>query len=330
MAITQIGDIDFNSQEFTDIMQGEFTHRLEFLNSGVLSELPDSVVNNGYTVAMPHWETLSGDSDVISTSLTSTINSLGTYNDVGVWCEREKAWGAEQIVKVVTAADATAEMARQLGQYWANELHKTALKTLTGAFAVALASTHSTGSTYAGAIIDTDAVLAAKLKLGDNSDLLSAALMNSKVYNDALREKIISIDTGGADSYNSGMIPRMLGMTPKATDKLTATSSVYPSYFAAQGSMGYKFRPRPNQAYNNMNRFLVGNNVEVELNRVATTNGGQDQFITRASFVTHVPGVAWAGASTGNPTNTALATGSNWSKVASDDKLIRIFELQTL
>jgi len=79
-----------------------------------------------------------------------------------------------------------------------------------------------------------------------------------------------------------------------------------------------------------MNRFLVGNNVEVELNRVATTNGGQDQFITRASFVTHVPGVAWAGTSTGNPTNTALATGSNWSKVASDDKLIRIVELQTL
>ena len=62
-----------------------------------------------------------------------------------------------------------------------------------------------------------------------------------------------------------------------------------------------------------MNRFLVGNNVEVELNRVATTNGGQDQFITRASFVTHVPGVAWAGSS--NPTNTALATGSNWTRL---------------
>ena len=54
--------------------------------------------------------------------------------------------------------------------------------------------------------------------------------MNSKVYNDALKDKIISIDSGGADSYNSGMIPKMLGMTPKATDKLTETSSVYPSY----------------------------------------------------------------------------------------------------
>ena len=330
MAATVITDIDFQAQEFSDIMLGEFTDRNEFLNSGVLAELPDSVVNNGYTAAMPHWNTLSGDSDVIAAGLTSTINALDTYLDVGVWCEREKAWGAEQIVKVVTAADPTAEMARQLGQYWANELHKTALKTLTGTFAVALASSHSTGSTYAGAIIDTDAVLAAKLLLGDNSDLLSAALMNSKVYNDALREKIISIDQGGADSYGSGVIPRMLGMTPKSTDKLTATSSVYPSYFAAQGAMGYKFRPRPNQVYNNMNRFLVGMGVEVELARVATVNGGQDQFITRASFLTHVPGVAWGGSSTGNPTNTALATGSNWSKVASDDKLIRIVELQTL
>ena len=237
MPITQIGDIDFQSQEFTDIMQGEFTYRLEFLNSGVLSELPDNVVNNGYTVAMPHWETLSGDSDVISTSLSTTINSLGTYNDAA--CVRKrKAWGAEQIMKVVTAADATAEMARQLDQYWANELHKTALKTLTGAFAVELASPHSTGGTYSGAIIYTDAVLAAKLLLGDNSDLLSAALMNSKVYNDALKDKIISIDSGSVDSYNSGMIPKMLGMTPKATDKLTATSSVYPSYFCSFGSNG--------------------------------------------------------------------------------------------
>ena len=46
MPITQIGDIDFQSQEFTDIMLGEFTHRLEFLNSGVLSELPDICISS--------------------------------------------------------------------------------------------------------------------------------------------------------------------------------------------------------------------------------------------------------------------------------------------
>ena len=38
---------------------------------------------------MPKWDTLTGDTDVITSSLTTTVNSLGTSKDIGVWCERK-------------------------------------------------------------------------------------------------------------------------------------------------------------------------------------------------------------------------------------------------
>ena len=339
MASTNLSNIDFNSSTWKDIFAGEFTDRLGFLTSGAMASVNDSVISpddKGYTVTIPHWNTLSGDTDVITSSLTTTVNSLATYKDIGVWCEREKAFGADQLVKVVSGADPAAEIARQMAQYIANEVHKQAMNVLAGVFSVELATTHSTGSTFAGGTINTDGILTAKQKLGDNQDQLTIALLNSKVYQDALRDGIITNNVSGvsAEQFRSGMIGQMLGMNPVMTDKLTATSSVYPSYFAAPGAMIYKFRNRPVSIQSNANITRVNANgiiADIELYRNPTTGGGQDILIMRYSAVTHVPGVQYDGSGTAtNPTNAQLATAANWTKVATDDKLIKIVELKTL
>lgn len=338
MAASTLANIDFNSSAFKDIMAGEFTDKLGLLTAGAMQSVPDNIVSStdkGYTVSIPHWNTISGDADVISTSLTTTVNALATYKDIGVWCEREKAWGAEQIVKVVSGGDPTAEIAKQLANYLAVELHKQAVNTISGVFSVELATTHSTGSTYAGATINNDGILAAKQKLGDNQDMLTIALMNSKVYQDALRDGMITnpIMNVANEQYRTGMVGKLLGMDATMTDKFTATSSVYPSYFCAPGSVIYKFRERTSMAQSNANltRIVAGDLVaELELHRVALTNGGQDVLILRWSSLTHVPGVQFDGTVTSNPTNAQLATASSWTKVATDDKLIRIVELKTL
>ena len=338
MAAGTLANVDFNSSAFKDIMAGEFTDKLGLLTAGAMQSVPDNIVSStdkGYTVSIPHWNTISGDADVITTSLSTTVNALATYKDIGVWCEREKAWGAEQIIKVVSGADPTAEIARQLANYLAVELHKQAVSTISGVFSVELATTHSTGNTFAGATINNDGILTAKQKLGDNQDQLTIALLNSKVYQDALRDGIITnqIMNVANEQYRTGTIGNMLGMSPTMTDKFTATASVYPSYFAAPGAVIYKFRERTSmdQSNANLTRIAVGDLVaELELHRVALTNGGQDVLILRWSSLTHVPGVQFDGTVTSNPTNAQLATASSWTKVATDDKLIRIVELKTL
>jgi len=330
MASTILTDVNFQSQVFKDTMLGEFTDRLGLLSSGLMVEAPESVVSSndrGYTVAIPHWNTLSGDSVQITTSTSTTINNLTDYKDVGVWVEREKAWGADQMVSVVAGKDPTEEIARQLGMYGAIEVHRIALKALTGVFTTALASTHSYNGS--GDVINPDAIVAAKLLLGDNSDMLKVIVMNSKVEADALKAKILTYDNGGVDSYATGKVGNLLGLIPTISDKLAAVSNVYSSFIAAQGAMIYKLRNRVTNRFTNANQYKIGQ-FEVELNREAKTAGGQDELILRFSALTHVPGVAWqTGSVASNPTDAQLATGSNWSKVATDDKLIRIVELKT-
>lgn len=333
MASTILTDVNFDSQVFKDTMLGEFTDRLGLLTAGILVEAPENVVSvndRGYTVAIPKWNTLSGDSVQITSSTTTSINNFTDYLDVGIWVEREKAWGSDQMVAVVAGKDPTEEIARQLGTYGAIEVHRIALKVLTGVFDTALASTHSTGSTYSGDIINPEGVIAAKQLLGDNADMLKAIVMNSKVHSDAVKDKLVTYDNGGAVTYNTGSIGNLLGLVPVVSDKLAAVSSVYSSYIGALGSMIYKLRNRVAQRFTNSNTYKIGQ-FEVELNREAKTGGGQDELILRFSALAHVPGVKFdtTGGVTSNPTDAQLATGSNWSKVATDDKLIRLVQLKT-
>jgi len=335
MASTTLSNINFLSDAFKDRMAGEFTHKLGFLTSGVAVNMGDNAFvtsdDKGEFANIPKWDTLSGSFEQITTSSSTTINNLSDVKDRAVWLEREVGFGSNQLVRVVSAADPTSELARQAGQYLASELHRYLMLVRAGVFGSALATTHSTGSTYSAATITNEGGLAAKQKLGDNQDVLSVFLCNSKVKQDLIKDKIATYDRANPNTLESGDVLSWLGCNVNATDKLTATSSVYPSYFAAPGSMLFKFRNRPQQALTNANQYVVnagGIIAEFELNRESKTAGGQDEVIMRTSFMTHIPGVKWNSA-TSNPTDAQFSTTSNWTKVYNDDKLIKIVELKT-
>jgi hypothetical protein len=331
MAASTLSNVDFQSSEFKQLFYGYYTHRLALLNS-LFVEAPDSMISpdaKGYTVSIPYIDPDTGDSVQITTSLTTTVNALNNWKDIAAWVEREKAWGSEQIVKVVSGYDLTDAIAKFLANYWAAEVHKSGVSVLTGAFATALLSTH-VYTTDAGTTINAKGLQSAKQAvLGDNSDLLDVIVMNSKVHSDAVKDGLETSTPMQDQVYGSGNINRILGMEPYITDKLTATSSVYPTYLAQRGSMIYKFRNRTQNNFNNANVFKVGP-IEVELYRSSLTNGGQDVLITRASYLAHIPGVQFDGTVTSNPTNTELATGTTWTKIASDDKYIKIVKYESL
>lgn len=340
MASTKLSDINFLERPFADNLFGEFTSKISFLTSGIMQNAGNIIVQGvplsqatGYTVAIPKWNTLTGDSDRITDSSTTTINSLGDVLDIGVWVEREKAWGADEMVRVVSGKDATVEIARQIGEYWARETHRIAGLVRRGVFTTALASTHSTGSTYTGGNISFEAIAQAKQLLGDNKDLLTDMIWHSKVQNDALKARILYNDTDTREGYSSGQVPMVAGLrTHMQDDTLAPVSSVYSSYLASQGSMIFALRERRKNNLTNANLFTItspelGMSIDVELNRESKTAGGQDEIITRASILAHIPGVKWD--STANPTDANLSTGSNWAKVYTDNKQIRIVELKT-
>lgn len=336
MSATTLANVNFQSEIFAITAQAAFTNRLELLASGAMAQIPENIVSSnttGYTVAIPRWNALTGDSVQITSSLSTTINAATDIKDIAAWVEREKAWGAMQLVNSVGGKDATIEIARMLGEYWANELHTSMIKTLTGVTASALSSTHVYDATGTNdKLISKENVLRAKGKLGDYASELSLAIMNSAIHNDAVRAQLVT-DGGYTDTISqTGKIDMILGSRVFQTDKLSATAGVYPTYFAAPGALAYKFRNRAKNSVSNAQMYTIsagGLIIDVELYRNATANGGEDYIISRTSFLTHVPGVQFDGTVTSNPTNAELATGTTWTKVQTDDKLIPVVQLLT-
>ena len=324
----------FQSETFRATLRGTFTKALSFFGSGFMTEAPDEVVDPGQSGTygnLPQWNADTSDPDQITTSSTTPINKLSAYKDRFAWMELEKGWGAQELINTVSGRgnDMIEEIAVHIGEYWAYALQKRAISVLKGNFASALASSHSTGSTYSGANISNAGVLAAKYKLGDWHRMLSIILMHSKVHGDAVTNNLITFPAGpvGNSTFVTGNPGQILGLMPYADDDLTAAAGVYSSFLGGRGSMVYKLRNRPCSALSNRNVVQTGG-IYLELARDAKQAGGTDEIITRVSCMVHTPGVAWGDAAPENPTLAQLATGSNWSKVA-PDKLIKVAELKT-
>ena len=324
MAASQLTDINYQSDYFKATLKGRFTHKLGLIQ-GIMTEAPDSVISSnelGELVTIPQWKKLSGDSVQITSSTTTTINAMQTFKNVGVWVEREKAWGAADVLRFIGDKDAGVALADMIAEYWAAELQAIGLNVLSGCFATALAATHVLDD--AGVTVTPERLIDAKLKLGDNADKFKYMITNSKVAGDLEKLKLLTYDTGGAETFVNGMIPRILNMALIQDDTLTATANVYKSYLSQPETMIYKLRNRAGSSITNKDIFNVGG-IEIELVRAGTTAGGIDQFITRTSMLVHLNGMAYAGAT--NPTNATLATGASWTKAADDDKLIGIVQV---
>lgn len=324
MARTALTDVNFQSSVFKKTMQAVWLQRLAILN-GLMVEAPDQMVDpnsTGTLIEMPRWNMIDGTWQSITTSLSTTYNKVTDYLDKAVWVEREVAFQAEQIVKMIAGSDkdATIAVAEQLGNFMAKTLNGLGISVLTGAFASTLLSSH-VYSVDSAVEINVKGLVKAKQKLGDHGNMLNAIMMHSKVEADALSEKILTYDKSVVDSYKTGQVGSLLNMTPFVDDLLVPSGAVYNNYLGAKGGIIYKFRKRQQSAYTNANIVNVGM-VEMELVRESTTAGGVDGLIIRFSGLVHIPGVQWNGTVVSNPTDAQLATGANWTKVAPDDRMI--------
>lgn len=321
----------FQSNVFRATVTGEFLKTLALFGSGFLAEAPDDIINSGRFGSMPKWNVDTTDPSEITTSSDLVPGENSLYNDTFAWQELEKSWSFQELVKTVagTSNDAIEEIAKHIGQYWANTFQKRAIYVLRGIFASALASSHSTGNTYAAATITNAGVIAAKLKLGDFMNKLSLMIMNSKVYADALTGNLITFPAGpvGNESFRTGTPGQILGLTPYADDDLAAVSTVYSNIIGGPRSMVYKTRPREKSAMNAGFFTRTSNNIDIELSRNAALAGGTDIITTRASTMIHCPGVAWD-ITVLTHSLSDLATGANWTKVA-QNKEIKVAELKT-
>lgn len=333
MSATTLANIIYNNKDFKGYLAGRFTSQMALLSSGILGRASDALIpiagnEKGTVVSFASWNVLSGEMDTIQTGVANDVNNLSQFENIGRWLEREKTFGAESIIGVVSGADPMAAVADMIIEYVSREIVGSATALLSGCYATALASTHV--ADRSAAKISEDAIIAAKLKLGDNGRRLTNMICNSKVSYDLDLLKITKYDDASRSAFTEGSAKRVLGLDVAEDDRYTASSGVYSSYIGAKNSMVYQLRNRPVSTLSDAMMINIGG-IQLEMSRDALTGGGVDRLTVRLSYLTHLNGMQWSGSTAAtSPTNAQLATGSNWTKAASDDKLISMVQLKTL
>lgn len=325
-------DFNYNDEGFQAELQAEIVDQIAFISSGVLRETTIEDNAQGDYAVITQYPTVADTPQRIYTGGTLNVNDFNDYKQRAPWLLRGDAWGIDNIVNIIAKKDPIGELMRQLSNTVSKAVQASALSSIVGAMASALASSHSTGMDFAGASITYPAVLQAKQKLGDAQMKLVAGIANSKVVNDAVQLNIAEFVSGsvGNDSARSGSLATLAGMNMSMDDALTISTDYYNTYLCGLGAVGYKFGNWVRRKSDGSGQIVNTNNkVDVEFARDPYTGGGIDILIFRMKYLVFLFGLQYDDTGGANPTDTVLATGSSWTKVADDNRKIKLVQLRT-
>lgn len=284
-----------------------------FYQSGIIQTVPGLNIlgeKGGTTIAMPFWQDLSGDDEVLSDSSPLSVNNITAAQDVAVLHVRGKAWGVNDLAKALSGDDPMAAIGNLVAAYWARRWQALTLASLTGVFGAATMAANKSdisGATGEAAVISANTTVDAIYKLGDAAGGLSGFAMHSAVVAKLVKDNLIDFIP---DSEGNPTIPTYLGKRVIVDDSMPVASGVYTSYLFGQGAIG-----------------LGEGNAPVPTETDRDSLQGDDILVNRRHFVLHPRGVRWLGASVAGtaPTNAEAAASANWQRVY-EAKNIRIVQ----
>ena len=312
MAVTKIADV-IVPEIFTPYVIEKTAEKSRILTSGIAianPKLNELVTAGGTTMQMPYWKDLTGADEVLSDQNPLTPGKIGADKDIACLLLRGRAWGANELAGALAGDDPMAAIADRVSDYWARREQAILVSVLTGVFASASMSNHIADNS--SAVISGNMVLDAKQLLGDSADQLQAIMMHSAVYTELQKQNLIQYTT---TSDGKITIPTYLtyqvivddGMPVDTVGEGASAYKVYTTYLFARGSIGR------------------GEGTPVSLTPTETDRdslAGEDFLINRRALVLHPMGVKWKGTPAGStPSNTELATGTNWERVYEDKNI---------
>lgn len=307
MAVTKIADV-IVPEIFTPYVIEKTAEKSKILQSGIAianPKLNELVTAGGKTMNMPFWQDLTGDDEIVTESAALTPGKITAGKDVACLLIRGRAWGAHELAGAMAGSDPMAAIGDLVADYWARREQKILISVLQGVFAASSMSGHVLDKSAATGGIDGTMVLDAKQLMGDAADKLQAVMMHSAVYTQLQKQGLITTVTSVGPDGSNITIEKYLTYDVIVDDGMpvdtTGNDPIYTTYLFARGSIGR------------------GEGVPVSLTPTETDRdslGSQDYLINRKALVMHPMGIKWKGTSVlETPSNTELATGTNWELV---------------
>ncbi len=345
MAYASIADLAplVNQQEFADSVAQEIKEKSRFIRAGIAGSDPiiaSKCANmTGKTVELPFFNALGGttvlDEEVMEEGVEPAIDGIDMGTDQAVKTIRIKAWGANDLAGILSAADPLAVIRSSIAEWKIRASERKLFATLDGIFGVsamqALVLDLTANTTEADQFLGKHTFGRAAQLLGERKLNLDCIVCNSEVEQylqeiDTEANRYVPSQAGATlPSYNGRTLITddackidqtknvTVGTGGGATTK--SVSDVAEIYLFGKGAIAYNDCPSKDLV-----AFEAGRDILKSRNFV----------VTRSADIMHVRGVKWTGTAYASatygsgdlsskqpntPRNSDLATAANWSMV---------------
>lgn len=333
MAETKVSDVVV-PEIFLPYMIERTAELSEFISSGIVAASPefDDLVTNagGKQVDMPFWQDLDGDDETIEDDTDATVGKIVASKDVARMHNRQKAFGAHDLAKILSGDDPMAAIADLLAGYRARRIQAHVLATLAGIFATAsmagnVLDIHKvSGTPDSSNYLNGASFIDATQLMGDSKTKLTAVLMHSATESHLKKLDLIDFVP---DSEGKTLITVFQGKRVIIDDGCPVETvdgkPVYTTYLFGQGAIAYgqsMMNPVPEGA-------APGSTWQLEFGR--NSLGSSSHLINRWCIILHPRGIKWTEAEVAknNPTNAEITDADNWLRVF-EQKNVRIVKVR--
>lgn len=329
---TRLSDV-IVPEVFNRYMTRDTTTLSAIFESGILRsdpKLSQFLAGGGLTVQVPLWNDLDDtEPDIASDDpeQEATPGKIGATKERAIRNIRTKGWASSNLTAELAGAKPMDRILDRVTAYWRRAYQRHLVKTLTGIFADNIANdsgdmvndigTDAVGAPAAAELVSAEAIIDTAQTMGDQQDGLGVIIMHSVVNSRLKKQNLIDYIP---NSDGRIKFPTYLGYRVIVDDnvrKVTGTNRIeYWTYLLGQGSIAWGESP-------------VDKPVETD-NKPARGNGmGIEELWTRRQYIMHPYGFDWTDAvRAGNfPTNDEAANASNWNRIATERKQIKMAAL---
>ena len=249
-----------------------------FQSDIVAQNLDVDLTGGGKMFQIPFFKDLSGEEQTRQTNTALTVNKIESGKDIARLHGRANAWGAEDLTSELTSGDPMQAIANRVADYWARRWQALLISTLEGVFAAEGDLVHDISKTTKDdeSVINGEAILDAKQKLGDAKEQLTAIVMHSYIHTELQKQDLIDYIPDSQANVGWGTY---MGNTVIVDDGVpvdTSDDNKYTSYLFGNGAIALQDGP-------------VENPTETDRDSL----GDEDILINRRNFILHPRGIAW-------------------------------------
>lgn len=270
-------------------------------------------------INMPFWNDLGNeDSQVMKDEGDMDIGKITSSDDIARKHARVNAWGANGLSALLSGDDPLQAISNLVASYWARDMQRTLLATLSGVFK----STSMSGKVHDitaeegdKGTINMNTFLDATQLMGDAKESLTGVMMHSAVETELRKQNLIEYvpqsEQGKPIAYFNQM-------------RVTVDDSMFYDTETGQAEM-YIF---------GQGAIALGNGshpriVPTEVDRNKQSYSGEEVLINRKIFILHPRGIKWneGGVADVFPTNAEINTAARWTRVY-EPKAVRIVKFR--